>query len=307
MRTWKRGEIDAVALRRHAEKQLQQQIRDALDDLPESERTVLTLHYLAGMTCKEIGQFIGASPGAVQSRLYRARAHLKEEIIPVLRSTLGVIQLPPTFTEQLVRQIRELQPTPASSGKPMLPWIAATTLAVIVLFIGFGQQQTTWFQRPYSLNAPESATMVEIVDAPVVESLTSQRLLFVQSASLNAGDAGNGDQIDDANSRNAMDSATQTATADGEWAPMNGPYGGTILSLLVTQEGTVFAGTDKAYLFRSTNRGESWTRIHTPLDHFTGPEEVVRTDGNRRYIIRGGELCCVLDGWGRFLDCRLSV
>ena len=264
------GEIDAVALRRYAEKQLQHQIRDALDGLPESERTVLTLHYLAGMTCKEIGQFIGASPSAVQNRLYRARARLKEEIIPVLRSTLGVIQLPPTFTEQLVRQIRELQPTPASSGKPMLPWITATTLAVIVLFIGFGHQQTTWFQRPYSLNAPESATMVEIVDAPVIESLTSQRLLFVQSASLNAGDAGNGDQIDDANSRNAMDSATQTATAHGEWTPMNGPYGGTILSLLVTQEGTVFAGTDKAYLFRSTNRGESWTRIHTPLDHLPG-------------------------------------
>ena len=44
----KTGEMDSLAQRRHAEKQTQQQVRDALESLPESERTVLTLHYFGG-------------------------------------------------------------------------------------------------------------------------------------------------------------------------------------------------------------------------------------------------------------------
>ena len=262
----KTGEMDSLAQRRHAEKQTHQQLRDALESLPESERTVLTLHYFGGMTGKEIAQFIGTSPGAVLNRLYRARARLKEEMIPMIRATSGMIQLPPTFTQQLIRQIRELQPTPSPSGKPWVPWIAATTVIVIALFIGFGQRQMTSFQRPYSLDAPESATMVEILDMPVVESLPAERPLFIHQVPLIAGKTGTGDRNDDAVLGKAIEPPARAKSAYAQWTPMNGPYGGTILSLLATPEGTLFAGTDYALLFRSPDGGQSWKKVHTPLE-----------------------------------------
>ena len=263
------GEMNSAALRRHVDKQTQQQVRDALEDLPESERTVLTLHYFGGMTGKEIAQFIGTSPGAVLKRLYRARSRLKEEIIPTMRSTSGIVQLPPAFTEELVHQIRELRPTPAPSGKPSLPWIAVATLAVVALLIGVGEQRMKRFQRPYNLNAPESAMMVEIVDAPVVDIPTPKQSSFDRGASSNEGEAGSGNQLDAATLEKAADSPRQSRTGHAEWTPMNGPYGGSVISLLHTSTGTLLAGTDYGRLFRSVNGGQSWTQVYTPIEEFS--------------------------------------
>lgn len=263
----KTDELDSLAQTRYAEKQTHQQVHDALENLPESERTVLTLHYFGGMTGKEIARFIGTSPGAVLNRLYRARSRLREEMIQMIQTTSGMIQLPPTFTQQLVRQIRDLQPTPAPNGKPLLPWIAAITLAVTALFIGFGQQQMMRFQRPYSFNAPESATLVEIIDASVVESSTAEQPLVTHGASSNSGKAGSGNQKSDAVLANAMEPPTRAKSEYAALNRMNGPYGGPIRSLLVTPEGTVFAGAEP-FLYQSVNGGESWTQVHTPLEDF---------------------------------------
>ncbi len=45
-------------------------VRKLLSKLGESERTVVTMHYLAGLTCEEIGRFLGVSPNTVKSRLH---------------------------------------------------------------------------------------------------------------------------------------------------------------------------------------------------------------------------------------------
>ena len=37
------------------------------------------MHYLAGLTCEEIGKFLGVSANTVKSRLHRARERLKKE------------------------------------------------------------------------------------------------------------------------------------------------------------------------------------------------------------------------------------
>ena len=48
-------------------------VKRLLQKLPESERTVVTLYYLAEMTSEEIGTFLGVSHNTVRSRLRRAR------------------------------------------------------------------------------------------------------------------------------------------------------------------------------------------------------------------------------------------
>ena len=161
-------EMNTQSWAKYADARLHEEVHNALESLPESERTVLTLYYMAGMTCEEIGRFIGTSCGAIRDRLYRARIRLKEELT-MIEETLGGFQLPPTVTQEIMRQIPNGSLNSAPTSKPLAPWIAAASLAVVALLMGLGIRQTGTFQLPYSFNAPELATMVEIVDAPIIE------------------------------------------------------------------------------------------------------------------------------------------
>ena len=56
--------------------------------------------------------------------------------------------------------------------------------------------------------------------------------------------------------------------ANGQWVQVNGPYGGTIKALAV-KGGNVFAGTDGAGVFLSTDNGTSWKAVNTGLTNLT--------------------------------------
>ena len=75
----------------------------------------------------------------------------------------------------------------------------------------------------------------------------------------------------------------QQLSADVEegWVQTNGPYGGEILTLYAAPKGVLFAGTEGAGVFRSTNRGDSWTPVNTglhfePGEGFTGVTALVQ-------------------------------
>ena len=95
-------------------------IRSLLEKLPESERTVVTLHYLGEMTYKAISEFLGVSPNTVKSRLQRARNRLKQED-DMVRETLGSVDLPTTFTENIVKQIANIKPAPPHKQQTVNP------------------------------------------------------------------------------------------------------------------------------------------------------------------------------------------
>lgn len=52
----------------------------ALEALPASMRTVVVLKDVYGLSCREIGDELGVSEGAVKVRLHRARRRLKETL-----------------------------------------------------------------------------------------------------------------------------------------------------------------------------------------------------------------------------------
>ena len=64
-----------------------------LKELPESERTVMTLYYLGEMTAKEISRFLGVSMNTVTSRLRRARKRLQTDQDRLMREVLGDVRL----------------------------------------------------------------------------------------------------------------------------------------------------------------------------------------------------------------------
>ncbi len=49
------------ALRENRKMQILDSVLDAINGLPESSRLVMTLYYINGLTCKEIGEFTGTS------------------------------------------------------------------------------------------------------------------------------------------------------------------------------------------------------------------------------------------------------
>ena len=161
-------------------------VKKLLAKLQESERTVMTLHYFGEMSCTEIGAFLGVSANTVKSRLHRAQQRLKKEE-PMIREALDNFQISPNLTENIMREISRAKPATPSSNKPLIPWaIAASTLVVVLLMLGFGNSKyLTHFQEPYSLDATSEMT-VEIVDALIVANLESKPNLRTQIGSANA-------------------------------------------------------------------------------------------------------------------------
>lgn len=66
---------------------LLQLVRDAIDVLPPGQRDAVLLHYVDGLSCDEIAGLTGSSPGAVRTRLHRARQQLREELASLAPTT----------------------------------------------------------------------------------------------------------------------------------------------------------------------------------------------------------------------------
>ena len=58
---------------------LREVVERLLRKLPESERSVMVLHYFKGLTCEEVSERLDVSLNTVKSRLYRARKRLEQE------------------------------------------------------------------------------------------------------------------------------------------------------------------------------------------------------------------------------------
>ncbi|MDE0682405.1 MAG: RNA polymerase sigma factor, partial [Candidatus Poribacteria bacterium] len=170
-------EIENASYKRYVSEQRETEITERhheivkklLQRLPESERTVVTLHYLGEMTIKEISKFLGVSANTINSRLRRARARLQEREELLIQEMLGSVQLPVNLMENIAQQVANIKPAPPTPvGKPLVPWAALGTVAVfIILGLGVGNQYIVRYQKPYSFEAQAEPT-IEIVDAPII-------------------------------------------------------------------------------------------------------------------------------------------
>ena len=162
-------------------------VKQLLAKLKESERTVMTLYYLGEMTIAEISRFLGVSTSTIKSRLRRARHRLQKEE-PMIREALEHFQITPNLTENVMREISRLKPIAPSGSKPLVPWaVGISTVAVIFLMLGIGNQHLSRFQKPYSFDASSEMT-VEIIEAPVVLNLESKPDIRTQLGASNASD-----------------------------------------------------------------------------------------------------------------------
>ena len=78
-------------------------VKKLLAKLEESERTVMTLHYFAEMSCTEIGEFLGVSANTIKSRLRRAQQRLKRERTRHKRGFRALQNLTESYRNHYVR------------------------------------------------------------------------------------------------------------------------------------------------------------------------------------------------------------
>ena len=170
---------------RSAEETQREVVKKLLAKLQESERTVMTLYYLGGMTHEEISEFLGVSVAAIKNRLYRARNRLKKEET-MIREALEHFQISPNLTDNIMKEISRTKQMTPSGSKPFIPWIVGVTaVTIVLLMLGFSNQFLSRFQKPYNFNAA-SDMRVELIDTPIVQNLESDPDDQTQFGNVNA-------------------------------------------------------------------------------------------------------------------------
>ena len=241
-------------------------VKKLLAKLPESERTVVTLHYLGEMTAKEIGKFLGVSVNTIKSRLRRGIKRLQDQGEEFLvRETLGGIPFPSHVTERIMRQVADVSPTAPPVGKPLVPWVAfGTTAVLILLMLGASNQILARFQKPYSFEAASERT-IEIVDAPIVLDVTAKpavRNQFGQAATPGKSSGSNPQVSDVAPASVTSDDDATLSTS--QWTQGKGPPAGYIRDLFATSEGTVYAAASTG-IYRLSADATAWTHVNASI------------------------------------------
>lgn len=240
-------------------------VKKLLARLPESERTVMTLYYLSEMPAKEIGKFLGVSVKTVHSRLHRARKRLEDKEELLVQEVFSGIQLSTNLTENIMRQVSDLQPTPPPVGKPLLPWAAfGAATALIILLLGASNQYLARFQKPYSFEAQSEQT-IEIVDAPIVLDINAKPTVRNQvgRATTPGKSSSAGLQSTEiASTANTQDNLTKSSAS--QWTQTNGPYGGAVHNIFATPDRTLYAAAQSGIYKRAV--GETvWTLINSDI------------------------------------------
>ncbi len=235
-------------------------VKRLLAKLKESERTVMTLHYLGEMTVEEISRFLGVSAGTIKSRLQRARHRLQKEET-MIREALDHFQLSPNLTDNIMQEVSHLKPTPSVS-KPLVPWaIAASSAILIVLMLGIGSQHLMRFQKPYSLDAHAEIT-VELLDAPVVLNLEAAPDVQRQIGNLNAFDKSdnNGQKPDEVLLAAAQSEEEDVSVPKQQWIQSEPIKGSAVRSLLATSESELYTFAH-GHIYKRSVDGTEWQHV----------------------------------------------
>ena len=236
-------------------------VKNLLAKLKESERTVMTLYYLGEMTVEEIGRFLGVSAGTIKSRLQRARHRLRKEET-MIREALENFQITPNLTENIMREVSRLKPAAPSANKPLVPWaIAASTVAVIFLILGIGNQYLSRFQRPYSFEATSEMT-VDLIEAPIVLNLEAKPDIRTQlgASAVPSKNDGTGQRPDDVLFAAAQAEGEDVSIPKQQWIQAEQTLGSAVVGLFATSAGELYA-VQNTHIYKWQDDRTGWEKV----------------------------------------------
>ena len=164
-----------------------------------------------------------------------------------------------------MQQVADIKLIPPPVGKPLLPWAAFGTAAVLVLLLlGASERYLVRFQKPYSFEAASEPT-IEIVDTPIVLDMDSKPDMRNQP-----GRAGATGKSNDAGLQPSETLLTSEAQGDSliPSTPRRiqaiGPQGSHVFDIFATSGGTLYAATQTG-IHRLTTDETAWTLVNTNL------------------------------------------
>ena len=110
----------------------------------------------------------------------------------IIREALENYQISPNLTDTIMKEISRSKPVAPVGSNPLVPWAVATsTIAVVLLILGFGSKQLfTLFQHPYTFD-DTAKTTVDIIDSPLIANIESNPVTRKQIGNVNALDENN--------------------------------------------------------------------------------------------------------------------
>lgn len=238
-------------------------VKELLQKLPESERTVVTLHYLGEMTIKAISEFLGVSSNTIKSRLSRARNRLRKEE-DIIQQYLPSFQLPANLTENIMREISRISSITPGTTKPVMPWVLSSASAIFIfLLIGVGTQYLFRQQQSYNLDAT-SEQSVEVIEAFIVlDSIVEPTKRNPLGNSVFIGNRqGTGQSSDPTLSDAALVDTSESISTNMQWNQIDNLEGGIVNSLFMVNSSDIFAGTPTS-LYKLSKDSSSWKLVNT--------------------------------------------
>ena len=286
-------------------------VKKLLAKLKESERTVMTLHYLGEMKIEEISRFLGVSVSTIKTRLMRARQRLRKEET-MIREALEHFQISPNLTDNIMQEVARLKPTP-SGNKPLIPWaVAASTAVLIALMLGIGNQHLARFQRPYSLDV-QSEMSVELVEASIVQDMVVEPEVQNQIGSANA--VGKSDtprpNPDEVLLAAAETEGTDKGSVSKQWIAGNVPgISDDVRTVLASTDRKIYLLDYNENLYTSEFDGSEWEQVSdlsTFLSDDRWVDKIPLADFNDTlYIVLLNEIFASTDGgetWNSVGEC----
>ncbi len=238
-------------------------VKELLQKLPESERTVVTLHYLGEMTIKAISEFLGVSSNTIKSRLSRARNRLRKEE-DIIQQYLPSFQLPANLTENIMKEISRTSSITPVTTKPVMPWVLSSVSAIFIfLLIGVGTQTLFRHQQSYDLDAT-SEQSVEVIEAFIVlDSIEEPSKQIQLGNSVFPGSRqGTEPSSDPTLSDTALVDSSESISTNMQWSQIDSLEGGVVNDLFMTNSSDIFAGTPTS-LYKLSEDSSSWKLVNT--------------------------------------------
>jgi len=89
--------------------ELHELVMEAISQLPEPNRIVLTLYSIDGLSYGEISEFLDVPIGTVRSRIHRAKQTLKKELADMVAQDFKKHEIDPEFAPNVVKFLKEQQ------------------------------------------------------------------------------------------------------------------------------------------------------------------------------------------------------
>ena len=314
LETMSEAEIERLYYSQHIDKQSEMQadekrnevVKQLLSKLPETEYTVITLHYLGEMRCEDISEFLNVPLNTIKSRLHRARKRLKEEELMV-RETLGGFELPENLTENIMQWIQMNEPGVAAS----IGTLSKTSNGTIYAVMGYNNiykltpEKDEWQPVNSEFFPEKTEGNIPIAEHNGTLYIIPSHEMFASNDSGKTWDSvgacpkGHARELlitEDAFYLTHFNGIFQSNDAGKSWQSMHEGLDkriiekSTIGPLRLTQD-TLFLGT---YLGMYRNRSGTWEHLQLPVDNIV---RVCSLEVTEKYIYVAAEVN-ILEGDG---------